>query len=144
MAKKGSKKPTQKSVLRLKKELDAVFSEYVRLRNASYGGEVSCFTCEDTAYFRYMQCGHFQSRKHMSTRWDEINCQVQCRKCNIFNQGEQFVFGTKLDLIYGEGTAAQLGFEAKQLKKFSRDELLNLIAEYDKKVEQLKKDLSVL
>lgn len=134
----------ERTVTQLKKILDAVFSEYIRLRAASIGGGVECFTCGNKAYFREMQCGHFQSRRHMSTRWDEENCQVQCPKCNIFNQGEQYVFGTKLDLLYGEGKAAKLGMKAKEMKKFSKAELIELIEHYDKVVEKLKEDLSVL
>jgi hypothetical protein len=140
--KRITKKP--KTIVQLKKILDAVFSEYIRLRAAKVGGDVTCFTCGDTEYFRKMQCGHFQSRRYLKTRWDEQNCQVQCPKCNIFNQGEQYIFGTSLDLLYGKGTAIGLYTKSRELKRFSRDELEKLIEHYDKIVEKLKKDLNVL
>ncbi|RUA15245.1 MAG: recombinase, partial [Flavobacteriia bacterium] len=90
----------------MKKELDKWFSLFIRLREANEYGMVQCFTCGKVAHYKDgMQNGHFQSRKHMSTRFDEENCQVQCIKCNMFSQGEQFKFGIHLDAKYGEGTA---------------------------------------
>jgi hypothetical protein len=80
-----------------------------------------------------MHCGHFQSRRHMSTRWDDVNCQVQCVRCNIFSQGEQFKFGQKLDIVYGEGTAKALELKAKKSKKFMRCDIEELIEYYTRK-----------
>jgi len=77
-----------------------------------------------------MHCGHFQSRRHMSTRWDDVNCQVQCVRCNIFSQGEQFRFGQKLDIVYGEGTAKALELKAKKSQKFMRCDIEELIEYY--------------
>ena len=87
---------------KLIKKLDKVFSLYIRQRYAK--NEIAqCFTCGKKAHWKKLQCGHFQSRKHYSTRWDEINCQVQCAGCNVFKYGEQFIFGKNLDLEYGAG-----------------------------------------
>ena len=48
------------------------------------------------------------SRKSYATRWDETNCQVQCVKCNMFEQGMSYVFGLNLNKQFGEGTAEAL------------------------------------
>tara|TARA_R100000655_G_C2899952_1_gene178657 strand:- start:31 stop:285 length:255 start_codon:yes stop_codon:yes gene_type:complete len=77
-----------------------------------------------------MHCGHFQSRRFTSTRWDETNCQVQCVRCNIFSQGEQFKFGQKLDIIYGEGTALGLEQKAKKTEKLTRVDIQEMINYY--------------
>ena len=90
-----------KSISKLKKELDKWFSLYVRLRY-SENGLCQCFTCGKVAHYKKggMQCGHFQSRKHLTTRWDLKNCQVQCSGCNIFKSGEQYKFSLALDSKY--------------------------------------------
>ena len=81
------------SISKLKKELDKWFSLYIRLRDANDFGLVQCFTCGVVKpYNKGMQCGHFQSRSHLSTRFDEVNCQPQCVGCNMFKQGEQYKF----------------------------------------------------
>ena len=84
----------KKTISKLKKELDKWFSLYIRLRDSNEYGIVQCFTCGKIGHYKKggMQCGHFQSRRHHATRWNEQNCQVQCVKCNMFEQGEQWKF----------------------------------------------------
>ena len=100
----------KKSVSKLKKEVDSWFSKYIRLRDATDMGVAQCFTCGKVDHYKKLQNGHFQSRRHHNTRWDEKNCQVQCVKCNMFGQGEQYKFGMYLDAKYGLGTAEELEF----------------------------------
>ena len=110
-------------------KLDKEFSLYIR-RRQSVNGIVKCFTCGKSDHWQNMDCGHFQSRKHYATRWDEKNCQVQCKGCNVFRYGEQFLFGENLDKLYGEGSAYQLLQESRKVAKFSNSELLELIKYY--------------
>ena len=134
----------KKTISKLKKELDKWFSLYIRLRDANEYGMVQCFTCGVVrGYKDGMQNGHFQSRKHLSTRFDEENCQVQCIKCNMFSQGEQFKFGLNLDAKYGEGTAEELEFLARTTFKISRAEYEYQISYYKDLVENLKEDKGI-
>ena len=70
------------------------------------------------------------SRKSYSTRWDEMNCQVQCIKCNMFEQGMSYVFGLNLNTHNGKGTAEKLLIKSKKIVKLSNDELISLITKY--------------
>ena len=134
----------KKSVSKLKKELDKWFSLYIRLREANEYGMVQCFTCGVVrGYKDGMQNGHFQSRKHMSTRFDEENCQVQCMKCNMFSQGEQFKFGMNLDSKYGEGKAEELEFLSRRIFKISSTEYEVNISYYKDLVENLKEEKGI-
>ena len=128
----------KKTISKLKKELDKWFSLYIRLREATSEGLVQCFTCGKVAGYRDgMQCGHFQSRGHMATRFDETNCQVQCIKCNMFRQGEQYKFALGLDAKYGEGTAEELQWKAKIITKFTRVDYEESISYYKDAVNNL-------
>jgi hypothetical protein len=121
---------------KLIKKLDTVFSLYIRQRYSI--NEISkCFTCGKEDHYKKLQCGHFQSRKHYSTRWDEINCQVQCAGCNVFKYGEQFIFGKNLNLEFGEGTSEALYLKAKQIIKFSNNDLEDLITNYNSLITDL-------
>ena len=134
----------KKTISKLKKELDKWFSLFIRLRSANDYGMVQCFTCGVVrGYKDGMQNGHFQSRKHMATRFDEENCQVQCIKCNMYSQGEQFKFGIKLDAKYGEGTAEELEFLARTIHKISRAEYEEQISYYKNLVENLKEEKQI-
>ena len=134
----------KKTISKLKKELDKYFSLFIRLRSANEYGMVQCFTCGIVrGYKDGMQNGHFQSRKHMATRFDEENCQVQCVACNMFRQGEQFKFGMNLDAKYGEGTAEELEYLARTIHKVSRVEYEEQISYYKNLVENLKEEKGI-
>ena len=122
----ASKKPSRSKIV---KKLDAIFSQYIRKKDAV--NEIStCFTCGKEDHWKKLQNGHFQSRKHYSTRWDEINCQVQCAGCNVFRYGEQYIFSQRLDQKYGDGTSEDLQIKARQIVKFQTFELEELILKY--------------
>ena len=134
----------KKTISKLKKELDKYFSLFIRLRSANEYGMVQCFTCGIVrGYKDGMQNGHFQSRKHMATRFDEENCQVQCLKCNIFDSGQQYLFSLRLDEKYGEGTAEELEYLARTIHKVSRVEYEEQISYYKNLVENLKEEKGI-
>jgi hypothetical protein len=132
-----------KPISKLKKELDKWFSLYIRIRN-SENGLAQCFTCGKVAHYKTggMQCGHFQSRRFMATRYDERN-QIQCVKCNMFEQGMQWQFGMALDAKYGVGTAEEMQYKARQIQKFSRIDYEEKIGYYKALVEKLKKEKGI-
>ena len=136
----------KKTISKLKKELDKYFSLFIRLREANEYGFCQCFTCGKVGHYKTggMQNGHFQSRKHMATRFDEENCQVQCVACNMFRQGEQYRFGLELDAKYGEGTSEELEFLARTINKVSRKEYEEQIGYYKKLVENLKQEKGIM
>lgn len=130
-----ARKPSRKTLI---KKADAVFSEYIRRRYADHKGYTNCVTCGKKDHWKNLQCGHFQSRKHYSTRWNETNCQVQCVSCNVYHYGEQFKFGKYIDTNYGTGTADKLHLESRKITKYSDVELLELINFYQKKLAEIK------
>ena len=132
-----------KPISKLKKELDKWFSLYIRLRD-SENGLIQCFTCGTVKNYKSgMQNGHFQSRSHLATRFCEINCQPQCVGCNMFKQGEQYKFALALDAKYGEGTAEELQFKARQTIKLSRIDYEEKISYYKSAVNKLKKEKGI-
>ena len=132
-----------KPIIKLKKELDKWFSLYIRLRD-SENGLIQCFTCGTVKNYKSgMQNGHFQSRSHLATRFCEINCQPQCVGCNMFKQGEQYKFALALDAKYGEGTAEELQFKARQTIKLSRIDYEEKISYYKSAVKNLKKEKAI-
>ncbi len=73
-------KPKSKST-RSKKitKLDNVFSEFIRKRDCTPYGR--CISCGKVITYDTADCGHYINRKHMATRYDENNCNAQCRHC---------------------------------------------------------------
>lgn len=116
-----SKKPKTKLI----KELDVLFSQFIRLSN-SIDGFCTCVTCGRVYEWKKIQAGHFMSRQHYSVRWDERNVKPQCYGCNVMQQGRQFEFSKYL----GEELSNELYILSKQTRKFTEVELEEMIQDY--------------
>lgn len=123
---KVSKKPLRKNIV---KQLDTVFSQYIRQRYAKSGIAI-CVTCGKQDEWKKLQAGHFMSRRHYSTRWDEDNVQVQCYGCNVMNQGQQFLYSKYL----GEEMSITLLNKSREIVKFADVDLLEKIEYYKSKI----------
>ena len=122
---------------KLVKKLDAVYSKYIRWKYADHNGYVECYTCSTFKHVKEMQCGHFLSRRHYSTRWHENNTRPQCVKCNMFEQGNQYTFGIKLEAEIGEDMFIELHQLKNQTTKYSKVDYEYLIDYYNKKLKLL-------
>jgi hypothetical protein len=120
------KKPSRKSLVI---KLDTVFSQYIRRKDAI--DEIAeCITCGKKDHYKKLQCGHFQSRSHYSTRWDINNVGVQCYGCNISRSGEQYKFSQYL----GDNLAQEMYIKSKQIVKFADVDLEDMIEYYNTKI----------
>lgn len=123
------KKPTRKTLIT---KLDNVFSEYIRRRYAK--NEIAtCVTCGKKDHWKKLQAGHFMSRKHYATRWDEDNVGVQCSACNVFRYGEQYLFAKYL----GTEKADMLLAKSRETVKFPDWEIQEMIELYKNKIKDL-------
>ncbi len=112
---------------KLVKELDKLFSQYTRLKDADHRGYVKCVTCGKIGHWKdNFQAGHFMSRKHYATRWDENNVKVQCKKCNMYGEGEQY----KFSLYLGTELSQQLLLKSRKIVKLSNNDLVDMIIKY--------------
>lgn len=106
------KLPTDRRALR--KYLDRIHSQYIRLQAADSNGLAKCVTCDpDKAKlvpWGRLYCGHFVSRRHYVWRWDITlgNCAPQCAACNRFDQGRQYAFSRHINEHHGTDAAAYL------------------------------------
>lgn len=119
----------------LKKKLDKVFSQYIRLRDMLPGTTLfRCISCGKVYPISNADCGHYINRKHMSTRFSEVNCNAQCRQCNRFDEGN--MSGYRLGLIgkYGEQRVAFLEAQKYETRKYYDYEYEALIAHYKKEI----------
>ena len=133
----------KKTISKLKKELDKWFSLYIRLRGADDNGNNQCCTCGTIDNWKKLQCGHFVSRKHLATRFHEMNCFPQCVSCNIFKYGEQWKFGQFLDKNLGEGVSEELVILGYTICKISRSDYEEKITYYKSVVNKIKQEKNI-
>jgi len=94
---------------------DIIFSRYIRLLAADEYGYVKCVTCGKIGHWEndYMFCGHYIPRAKMATRFDELNCHVQCYHCNEILKGNILEYNKYMIEKYGIGKVEMLKKKAK-------------------------------
>ena len=127
-----------------KDKLDKIFSQYIRLKYADTNGMCRCISCGKFHHWKKIQNGHYMSRRHLSTRWDESNCRPQCVACNIFNQGNIQMYRKGLIAQIGEQNVDLIEYRARNATiKYSDFEYKELIKYYTALVYHLKKEKDI-
>ena len=73
----------------------------------------------------------------MATRWDERNVHLGCPRCNTFLDGALDEYSAFIIDRYGMDTFNELLAKKREVKKWTREELESLIADYSAKVKTL-------
>ncbi len=122
-------------------KLDKVFSKFIRLRDSKKFEHKAfiCISCGKVKPYEQADCGHFVSRRYLATRWNEQNCNAQCRHCNRFLEGNKYGYSKGIDKKYGKGTADKLEALKHQKTKITDIEAKYMIKEYQMKIKELKK-----
>ncbi len=118
-----------------------IFSEYIRRRDAKlFSGEDigKCITCSHADHWKYMDAGHFISRRHLSTKFSEKNNNLQCKGCNGFGAGKQFEYSIEINKKYGNGSSELLLMESRKAVKWGNFDYEFRIEFYKKEIEKLK------
>jgi len=117
-----TKKHTRKE---LKNKLWIITSKLIRL---SY---ISCYTCDKSLSWEDRQAGHFWSRGgHPATYFDLDNIRTQCVGCNNWKSGNLAEYSVRLRREIGEIRFHNLELRAHRNKKFTPQELEELIRVY--------------
>lgn len=133
----GEKRPRKRTKPDLTKKLDRVFSLYIRLRDCMPSGYFKCISCGKIKHFTEGDCGHFYSRTHMGTRFDEDNCNCECRFCNRISADHIIAYQSSLIKKIGMSRFELLGIKAHQTKQWSDFELEALIKKYTREVKRM-------
>lgn len=127
----------KKTLKGLTKELDKIFSEYIRRKYANENGLVKCVSCPKRANWKELQCGHYVKRSARSTRWSVKNCFPQCVGCNVFQKGNYPAFTSFLLTNYGAEYIQDLVKEGQKIRKWT-------IPDLEKEIERFKELISKL
>lgn len=134
---KVAKKSTSKSKQNLVKKLDRVFALYIRLRDVMPNGYVRCISCGQIKKFEDVDCGHFHSRTHMATRFNEDNCHAECKYCNRFSADHLIAYQRNLIQKIGQQKFDVLNVKAHSTCHFLNSELKEMIEHYRTEVRKL-------
>lgn len=139
----GQPKKRTKRKPDLVKKLDRVFSLYIRLRDAMPSGFVRCISCGKIKRFEDVDCGHYFSRTHMATRFDEDNCNAECRSCNRMSADHLIGYRKNLVAKIGLNRIDRLDVLAHSQKHWLDSELEEKIRYYTAEVRRLSQEKGI-
>lgn len=128
------------SIPSLKKKLDRVFSEYIRLRDVGDNGYGRCISCGKIVFWKEADAGHFVNRSHMGTRYSERNVNLQCRSCNRFDEGNNIGYTRGLISKYGVKVINDLEVKKHSISQLSAFDYEVMITHYQDEVKRLKEE----
>ena len=99
-----------------------LMSEFVRRRDRG-----QCFTCYDRRDWKQQNAGHFVHKDCLDFDRRNVNC--QCVRCNKWLSGNLAIYADRLLKKYGPGIVDELVQLGNQVKRFTREELEDVIAD---------------
>lgn len=135
--KKSLRKPLNAAKSRRKqliKELDSVFSKYIRKRDEHPKGYFRCCSCMKIKTIDEADAGHYISRRKFALRWDERNVNAECKTCNRVDKGHLQGYRIYLEYKYGTNIIELLELTSKRSRKFSTYEIEEMIKHYKDKL----------
>ena len=109
-----------------------VFNKYIRLRDKGQ----NCISCNKPALKE--NAGHyFNANNHWNVRFNELNVHLQCEHCNTFLSGNLIEYQRNLIHKIGITDYYILEAEARKTRKFTIEELKEIINTYKKKIKHL-------
>lgn len=95
---KYAKKPGAEIVRKLDRVMSTIVrtdSRWIAFMDAGCP-MVRCFTCGRVYPWTKLDCGHYIPRHRQATRWDLRNIRPQCTQCNLYHEGEHWIFRKRL------------------------------------------------
>ncbi|MCK5016228.1 MAG: recombination protein NinG [Candidatus Peribacteraceae bacterium] len=128
------------------KTADDWFSRWVRIGNKKTilnGDDVycQCYTTKSYYHILEIQCGHFITRGHFSTRYDENNARPQSVFANRYKSGMPLEFEQNLIKELGANTIDILKLRGQLIIKQTIPDLRDIAKKYRIKVREKEKEL---
>ena len=131
--KKTLRKRSKSPIAKVKAKAWKAFSLWIRKRD-----NWTCFTCgKRLKNSPTLHAGHFISRRHNATLFDERNVHAQCMYCNMWDYGNMGVYVDNLIKLYGVGIIEELRKKSRESKQFTVKELEEIEQEYRGKLKDL-------
>lgn len=127
----------KQSLRSLKNKCWRIFSEWVRRRDADEGGTVHCVTCRKPIYWKEAHAGHFVPGRTNAVLFHPDIVNPQCPICNIWKGGAYHDYTLYMLDKYGREKVEEFLSLRRQVKKYTRSDLEELIESYKQKLSEL-------
>jgi hypothetical protein len=131
--KKQKMKNDLETIQELIKATQIIFNKYIRLRDKGQ----NCISCQKKPLKE--NAGHyFNANNHWNVRFNELNVHLQCEHCNTYLSGNLIEYQRNLIHKIGIESYHELEAEARKTRKFTKDELKEIINIYKNKIKEFK------
>ncbi len=137
---KGYVKQAQDLTTDWSAKADTLFSEWIRRRRANVNGYAVCIMCGLKKHWRQMTNGHFKKRRHLSTRFEDKNCECLCYDCQRESEEHPIMeekFAAILVGHYGPGVLEELEQKRNSMVQLRDADYKQLCEEIKRKIENL-------
>jgi len=131
---KKALKTDLETIQELIKKAQTTFNTYIRTRDAG----LNCISCDKKLTGKFDAGHYFNANNHWSVRFDERNVHGQCVNCNQHKHGNLLNYQIGIQQRIGADELIELHAIAHNTRKFTRDELRELISIYKEKTKALK------
>ena len=120
------------------------FQAMIRMEAADDDGDCVCVTCLRVHQWNSgkINAGHFHSRRHTGTLWDERNCHPQCVYCNQFLSGNIQSYAQYMLETYSEQELVELSRKTKEEINYTLAELVEIRMGFMDRIKVQKKRLA--
>jgi hypothetical protein len=142
VSKLSSKKKSLRPLHLLRKDLDILFSQYIRLRDADNAGNIRCCTTNKLIPWKDSNAGHFFSKRgNPALIFEESNVNAQSRMANRLQRNNiTWDYLIYMEKKWGRKELDRLASLRNIPFKFTREWLMEKIEHYAKEVEKLKNE----
>jgi hypothetical protein len=134
---KKKKKEIQNKLISLQeliKMAQIIFNKWIRIRDKG----LKCISCKKIPLKE--NAGHyFNAHLHYNLRFNEDNVHLQCEYCNTYLSGNLINYRENLIERIGIERFNILESEAKKERKFTKEDVQNIIDQYKRKIKESEK-----
>ena len=109
-----------------------VFNKYINLRDSG----LPCISCGKQIVGRVNASHYFNANNHWNVRFNEFNVHSSCITCNQYLSGNLIEYRKRLINKIGIEQLTLLELEANKTRKFTIEELKEIINKYKLKIKQ--------
>jgi hypothetical protein len=132
--KKKQLKDELQTLPELMKLAQITFNKYIRLRDKNK----PCISCEKSLTSKYDAGHYFSMGGHKSVTFDEDNVHAQCVTCNQYKHGNLINYQIGIQKRIGADKLLELHAKAHEVKKWTKQELNEIIKIYKEKIYHIK------
>ena len=130
---KAVKKEELMTVQDYAKIAQQVFNKYINLRDNG----LPCISCGKTITGRVNASHFYNANNHWNVRFNEDNVHSSCITCNQYLSGNLIEYSERIVKKIGAERYEELKADAKKTRKFTIEELKEIIETYKQKIKEL-------